>query len=132
MRSRGQILRFAGVGVFVAALYIILYTLLLRIGFAQFAANATAFLLAVAVQYVAQAGFTFGKNLADRAQVARFVAMIVCGLITSALITGLIGPAFGWSDWLSAACVTVVLPVQNYLIMARWVFAQDQEMDPSS
>ena len=116
-----QTLRFGIVGVGVAALYVLLY-----LGFqtvmAQSVANGLAFLIAVAVQYLGQTLFTFRRPLAVPAQIGRFVAMIGCGLVMSALITGMVGPALGWADWMSAVIVTVVLPVQNYLFMKLWVY----------
>ena len=118
-----QILRFALVGGAVAALYVLLYLAFLHLGLPQQVSNAVAFLLAVAVQYVGQAGFTFQTQLNDSAQMTRFAIMILCGLATSALLTGFVGPALALPDWASAVAVTLLLPVQNYLIMTQWVFA---------
>ncbi|WP_370400222.1 GtrA family protein [Sulfitobacter sp. JB4-11] len=115
-------MRFALVGIVVAATYVALYLLFMAVGLTQSLSNAGAFLLAVALQYVGQAGFTFGAKLSDAPQATRFGLMICCGLITSALITGVFGPGIGLPNWLSAVVVTVVLPFQNYLIMTRWVF----------
>lgn len=123
MSGRLRIIRFAVVGASVAALYVLLYLAFLYVGIAQGMANGLAFLIAVAVQYLGQAGFTFAAKLGDGAQMLRFGFMIGLGLITSALVTGLIGPALGWADWLAAVAVTLILPVQNYIVMTRWVFA---------
>ncbi len=120
-------LRFACVGVAVAGLYIALYALFLWLGIAQIVANAVAFLLAVTFQYSAQAGFTFRTSVADTRQFGRFIAMIGCGLITSALITGWIAPSLNIAPVIAAGIVTLVLPVQNYLIMSRWVFKTAQD-----
>ncbi len=117
-----QILRFGVVGVVVAALYVLLY-LLLQPVLSQPAANALAFLIAVGVQYLGQTLFTFRRPLAVSAQIGRFTAMIGAGLLMSALITGWIGPQLGWPHWMSAAMVTVVLPVQNYVFMKLWVYS---------
>jgi putative flippase GtrA len=123
----GTFLRFALVGGLVAMLYIALYLVFLQIGFAQPVANALAFLLAVAVQYVGQAGFTFQSRLNDAPQITRFVLMIGCGLITSAIITGAVGPLLSLPDWAAALAVTLILPLQNYVIMTRWVFAHGSQ-----
>jgi len=125
-------IRFACVGASVAALYIVLYLLFLHVGWAQWIANGVAFLLAVAVQYVGQAGITFKARINDRAQVLRFAVMIGLGLLTSAGITGLLAPMMGLADWLAAGIVTLVLPIQNYVILSRWVFAQGSTwMEPA-
>ncbi|WP_299153560.1 GtrA family protein [uncultured Tateyamaria sp.] len=123
MGHPAKILRFTCVGATVALLYIALYLGLLALAFAQPVANSTAFLLAVAVQYAGQAAFTFRAPLKDGPQITRFVAMIGCGLLSSALITGIAQPALGLPHWGAAVIVTLVLPIQNYLIMSRWVFA---------
>lgn len=133
MRKGGTFLRFALVGAGVAALYIVLYLLFLALGLPQMLANAVAFLTAVAVQYVGQAGFAFRAPLRDGPQALRFALMIGLGLITSALLTGMIGPALEMPDWMAAAVVTLVLPVQNYVIMTRWVFTRTRDqMETSS
>jgi len=119
-----QLLRFAIVGGLVAASYIAFYLVLLSMSVAQPLANATAFLLAVALQYVGQASFTFRQQLADRDQIVRFVCMIGLGLATSAVITGILAPLLRLGDLVAALVVTVVLPVQNYLLLSAWVFQE--------
>ena len=132
MQTRGQIIRFAAVGVAVAGLYVLLYLAFLSVGLAQAIANATAFLLAIAFQYIAQARITFAAPLKNSPQIIRFTAMITAGLITSALITGWIGPAFGVPHWAAAVAVTVILPIQNFLLMSRWVFSPAQKSETPS
>ncbi|MEO0401778.1 MAG: GtrA family protein [Pseudomonadota bacterium] len=127
MTGAHRFIRFAIVGSAVAGLYVLLYLAFLSIGLAQPVANAAAFLLAVAVQYIGQAGFTFQSRLNDAPQITRFAIMIGCGLITSAVITGLVGPALALPHWAAAAIVTIILPLQNYVIMTRWVFAHGSQ-----
>lgn len=129
----GHLIRFAIVGASVAAIYAALYLGLLALGTAQAPANVLAFLIAVAVQYVGQAGFTFGAPLADGGQITRFALMIGLGLATSTLITAWMAPAAGAPDWAAALAVTLLLPVQNYLFMTLWVFANTRpQMDHTS
>ncbi|MBO6776881.1 MAG: GtrA family protein [Marinibacterium sp.] len=118
----GQILRFGVVGVTVAALYVLLYAGLKTV-MVQPVANAVAFLIAVAVQYVGQTVLTFRRPLGVPAQIGRFIAMISAGLVMSAILTGAVGPVLGLADWVAAAAVTVILPVQNYLFMKLWVYS---------
>jgi putative flippase GtrA len=117
-----RISRFALVGVLIAALYVLLYLVLLHIGMPQGRANALAFAIAVTVQYAGQARFTFGRQLADPTQMLRFSVMTGCGFVTSALVTGYIAPAMMLNNWIAAVAVTLILPVQNYLLMTLWVF----------
>ena len=67
-----QLFRFAIVGALVALVYVLAYIALLSLGMNQPLANAVAFLGAIALQYVGQASFTFGKRINDRAQMVRF------------------------------------------------------------
>lgn len=127
MTSGHRLFRFALVGTAVAVLYILLYAGFMALGMPQAIANALAFLVAVAVQYLGQAGLTFDAPWRDRTQALRFAAMIGLGLLTSALITGALGPAFGWHALVSAAVVTLVLPIQNFVIMSRWVFSRRRD-----
>lgn len=121
-----QVLRFALVGGLVALAYVAGYLLLLALSVPQMLANGAAFLAAVALQYVGQAGFTFRRKLADRAQVLRFIVMIGLGLITAAVITGWLAAPLGLSDWAAALSVALILPVQNYIFMTLWVFSKSR------
>jgi putative flippase GtrA len=120
---QSRIIRFAVVGVTVALVYIVLYLTLLAFGMPQLKANLVAFLLAIVLQYVGQTMWTFRRQLAVPDQLGRFLFTVSLGLLVSGLITGTLGPALGWADWVSAAIVTVVLPVQNYLFFRNWVFS---------
>ncbi|MGB7241290.1 MAG: GtrA family protein [Sulfitobacter sp.] len=121
------LLRFAVVGVSVAAIYIVLYLLLVTLGVYQPLANLVAFAVAIAVQYVGQTAWTFGRALGLPDQMFRFACTITLGLIVSSLLTGFVGPTLGWTDWMSALIVTIVLPIQNYLIFRNWVFSAPHE-----
>ncbi|SHK86664.1 Putative flippase GtrA (transmembrane translocase of bactoprenol-linked glucose) [Roseovarius marisflavi] len=123
MRRKGVILRFGVIGVAVAGVYVLLYLALQGLGLPQAGANALAFGIAVLVQYAGQARFTFGRRMADTAQIVRFGVMIALGFVTSAVITGVIAPQMGLADWLAAVTVTVILPVQNFVLMTLWVFS---------
>lgn len=119
----GRIISFALVGVGIALLYVALYLAFLRVGLGQGAANALAFGLAVIVQYAAQARFTFSRQLRDSRQLLRFGVMIAGGFVTSAVITGLVAPYLLLAPWIAAIAVTVILPVQNFVLMTLWVFS---------
>ena len=120
----GQLVRFAIVGIGVALLYVLIYLALLTLGSPQVIANIVAFLLAVAVQYFGHTLFTFRKPLGLPDQIVRFVCTIGLGLFVSTMITGILGPSMGWQNWVSAALVTIILPVQNFLFFKAWVFTE--------
>lgn len=121
------IVRFAIVGVVVAAVYIVLYLMLLAVGLRPVMANLVAFFLAIILQYVGQTVWTFQRPLAVPDQLGRFLVTIGIGFLTSSLITSILGPALGWENWTSAAIVTVVLPMQNYLFFRNWVFSDQNK-----
>ena len=123
------LVRFALVGLGVAALYVVGFLLLLQLGMAKVPANVLAFALAVGVQYIAQAAFTFRKRLNDRSQMARFVCMVGAGLLSATAITSGFGPMLGLSDLSAAVLVTLVLPIQNFFLMKLWVFTHRPTTD---
>ena len=129
--TRSIVFRFAVVGTIVAACYVIFYLTLLALGLSQPFANIIAFLTAVAIQYVGQALWTFRRPLAIPTQIGRFLGTIGLGLVVSALITGVLGPSFGWSSWVSAVLVTLVLPVQNFIFFRIWVFTETETSSES-
>ncbi|MFW8594215.1 GtrA family protein [Cribrihabitans neustonicus] len=122
-RDRSQLIRFCIAGGSVAVLYVLAYAGLLAAGAPQAGANAAAFVLAVAVQYVLQTRWTFRRPLARPGQAARFACTIAAGFAVSALITGALGPALGLAPWLAAAAAAMLLPVQNFIIFRLWVYA---------
>lgn len=130
MERTRQLMRFALVGALVAGLYLLLYLTFLRLGITQVLANALAFLIAVGLQYLGQARFTFRRRLADRPQIFRFAVMITTGLIVSALITGT-APAWGLAPAAAALIVMLWLPLQNYALMSLWVFWKPRTNTPA-
>ncbi len=123
MKKPGIIARYAITGVTVAALYVLLYMGFQALGMARMPANAMAFGIAVAAQYLGQARFTYNRPIADPLQITRFGSMIGAGFVTSALITSFIAPKLGLADSVSAVAVALVLPVQNFIFMTLWVFS---------
>jgi putative flippase GtrA len=101
-KDPAHLIRFAIVGVTVAALYVMLYVGFLSLGLAIWAANALAFGIAVLVQYVGQTAWTFRHQLAEPGQALRFCITIGLGFVTSAILTGLVGSALDWPSWLAA------------------------------
>ena len=120
---RYQLLRYAIVGGSVAVFYVVLYAILMQLGVTQVVANALAFAAAIVVQYLGQAVFTFRRDWAEPGQALRFAVMIGVGFVASAVITGMVGPAFGMPPWTAAAIAAIWLPIQNFIFMKLWVFA---------
>ncbi|RED18014.1 hypothetical protein POI8812_00202 [Pontivivens insulae] len=125
MWSAGRIARFAGVGAFVALLYVSLFLLLVANGLSHPFANAFAFFIAVVAQYCLQAVFTFRQEIKNLYQVVRFSLMILIGLVTSYVITGPIASLMALTPLISSVSTAIVLPVQNFIFMQFWVFVGD-------
>ena len=120
-------LRFAVTGVFVAAIYFMLFPVMKLLSLSTGIANMIAFLTAVLVQYLIQSIWTFRRPAKNIHQARKFAVTILIGLIVSSLIS-LVGKEFLLlNDWWVAAIVVTVLPVINYLAFKLWVFnAPDQ------
>lgn len=125
MGERGQrILRFGVVGIGNTVTYVGGYLLLRTMGLEEAVANCLAFACAVALQYVAHARYTFRTELRNPAQFTRFLTTIGAGLAVSTVITGPVAAVFALPDWLAATVVTIVLPVQNFILMSLWVYSR--------
>lgn len=124
---RHRLIRYGIVGACVAGFYLCVYLGLLAAGLTRVPANLIAFALAVGVSYLGQTVLTFERSTRDAGQALRFAIMVSLGFATSAIITSVIGPGLGLPDWVSAAVVTMTLPLQNYVFMRFWVYARPQE-----
>lgn len=124
-----RVFSFALIGALVAVLYVGLYLTFLRFGLGSGTANGLAFSLAVIMQYVAQARFTFRRQLSDARQMLQFGLMVAGGAVTSALITGGVAPYFMLPPWTAALIVTLILPLQNFVCMSLWVFPKSREQE---
>ncbi|NRB01682.1 MAG: GtrA family protein [Rhodobacteraceae bacterium] len=122
-----EILRYAVVGTSVAIFYVLAYTGLTAVGLSLVVANAVAYGMAILVQYAGQAVYTFRRQFFDAAQASRFFVMTLCGYLAAALITSAIAPALGWPHVQAAVIVAVWIPLQNYIFMKIWVFAQKEK-----
>lgn len=117
-----QLFRFGVTGFLVAVIYVALHAVLAPVGLSPLVANAIAFSSAVAFQFVVQTVWTFRRDLHNAAQAFRFLTVVLLGLGYSSLMTGYVGPLFGYSTVLTAGFVAVTMPALNYLAFRFWVF----------
>ncbi|RED12157.1 GtrA family protein [Pontivivens insulae] len=89
-------------------------------------ANVIAFCCGVLFQYVMQTVWTFRASVRDSRQQARFLGVIVFGLVFSWLATTKMAPVIGYGDRIGAALVIFVLPVFNFALYRFWVFRDQQ------
>ena len=118
-----QWLRFCSIGLFVAALYIVLFIGLTAFGLPVTLANSLSFLTSVVCQYFGQTVWTFRKPAKDRSQTIKFASMIIFGFTYSTLITSVAAVVYDWDEWISATIVVATLPAINFLMMRFWVYA---------
>ncbi|WP_298910525.1 GtrA family protein [uncultured Aliiroseovarius sp.] len=123
--ARLEFLRFAIVGVVVAAVYFFLFIVLIQTRFSEFMANTIAFCIAVGLQYALQATWTFRKNTADPAQARRFLVTIGIGFCLASAISSGLGPLLNWPPAVTAFVVVVTLPISNFILFKLWVFTPD-------
>jgi putative flippase GtrA len=117
------VVRYALVGLLVAAAYLALFLLLRRITSLPVGiVSGIAFIAAVVLQYWAHATFTFERNLRDRVQAARFAVTVGVGFALSTLFVGWVAPSLGICELCALGVVTVTLPILNYVIFLAWVF----------
>lgn len=119
-----ELLRFAVVGVLIAAIYFGLFVSLSQTQLSPIVVNAVSFGIAVAVQYVLQSKWTFKKDAADTAQAGKFLVTISFGFLLSTAISGFVGPFLQWSAPFTAAAVVVIVTVSNFLLFKIWVFTR--------
>jgi len=117
-----RIIRFAIVGVGIAALYALLYALFRFAAIVPWLASLAAFAISVATQYVAHARFTFRSPLDAPGQLPRFVASIGLGAVIATLLTGVVGPQAGLPEAVTVAIVVVALPISNFILFRLWVY----------
>lgn len=124
--SFARVVRFCAVGASVAAVYLAVYLSLVRSGANEALANVLAYAIAIIIQYVAHALWTFKGQAFVPRQILRFCTAVGLGLIVSTLITSAVGPGLAWQDWQSAILVVILLPVFNFMIFSLWVFRGKQ------
>jgi putative flippase GtrA len=119
-----RLARYAIVGAGVAGVFAGLYTGLRAIPLPAWGASLAAFLVAVAVQYVAHTVFTFRSPLRAPGQVGRFAATVTVGGLIAMGTTGLAGPRLGLPDLASLAVAMVLIPLSNFAIFRLWVYRE--------
>ena len=123
MRAFNLYFRYALTGVVVAATYWALTTFLAHVSPApDWSVSAFAFTVAVCLQYVMHAKYTFRSKAAHVSQSRKFILSVFLGYLISFIVTGFAGPYLGLPIGISAAIVVILLPIMNFLLFSLWVF----------
>ena len=125
LRARGGLLsRFALVGLASTGLYFVLALLFAQgFGIGSIAASVGAYALATVFSYLAQKFVTFRSAGAHRAELPRFLALTVLGFGIATALPAL-GDALGWPSIVPFAATCILVPLINFLLLDRWVFAR--------
>jgi putative flippase GtrA len=118
----GRAVRFATVGLAVAALYTVAFALLVEGGMASYAANVAAYCGAIVVQFFGHRHFTYRAGDALRRSVPRFLLANGLGLGFSTACAMLLRDALGVDALTTGAAVSLALAAMNWFVFQRWVF----------
>jgi putative flippase GtrA len=114
--------RFIAMGLVSTGVYFVAILALHALGLTPRRASAAALVLCWGVSWLAQRSFTFRAGETGTAEIVRFVAMSLAGLLLAHLTIVFVHERGGMPLWFAAACVCVAIPVLNFLLMNFWVF----------
>jgi putative flippase GtrA len=118
--------RFAVVGVGATLLYGVLAIALLRAGPVATnpaAASLAAYVVAALFSYAGHKFFTFVSNGSHTFEAPRFAALTLFGLVLSWVLPALLADRLGLPAEVPIALTCVLVPLINYVVLGRWVFA---------
>lgn len=114
--------RFIGMGLISTAAYFCLVMALYAFGLAPTTASFVALVTCWGLSWQLQRNVTFRAGSPSTAEIVRFVAMSLAGLVVAHVTILLVHQWAGLPVWFAFACVCVTIPVMNFLIMNFWVF----------
>ena len=114
--------RFTIVGLLSTYLYLALVLILDVVGITPRWGATIAIVMCWVFSYVMQATVTFRTPIAKRRFLMRFVVMSLIGLAVAQASTIVVHEFLGFSLWVAAFTVCIVIPVINFLLMNFWVF----------
>jgi putative flippase GtrA len=118
--------RFAVVGVGATLVYGVLAVALTRGGPGEAnsaAASFAAYLIAAIFSYAGHKFFTFVSSGSHAFEAPRFAALTLFGLVLSWLLPALLADRLGLPPEIPIVLTCVLVPVINYVVLGRWVFA---------
>lgn len=119
-----QVVRFGISGLSSTVVYFVLTIALVQLaGLDPITASVVGYAISLLFSYLLQSRFTFRVSSDTRAQILRFTVTSLFGFAVSygsmRYFTGMLGLPY----LVGAIVVCLVLPVANYVIFKRWVFA---------
>lgn len=122
-----RLVRFLMVGGVSTSIYAAGTVLLTRVGHGRLTpgeASVLAYLVGAAFSYTAHKLFTFRSDGAHAVAAPRFATSTACGLTLSYGLAEVLSHWLGLPIEVPVAIATILVPVMNYLLLSRWVFAE--------
>jgi putative flippase GtrA len=91
------------------------------------AASLLAYLIAMPVSYLGHKHVTFESDGAHVLEAPRFLASAALGIGISCLVPLAVVNGLGMAPAISIALTCILVPVVNYVVLDRWVFASGEE-----
>lgn len=115
--------RFAAIGIASTAIYAALAFAFSHLGLAATGASVLAFLLAAIFSYAGHKYVTFVSGGRHTFELPRFLALSVAGLAVVSVLPALLTGVLALPAAVPFLLACVVIPVVNYVVLGRWVFA---------
>jgi len=121
-----ELARFGVVGAAATALYAAMAFLLthwLWLGLTPGEASLVAYIVAAAFSYLAHKSVTFLSTGPHRLEGLRFLALSAIGIVVAFAAPSILTGALGFDPIFAILSTCVLVPVINFVVMDRWVFA---------
>lgn len=127
-----RIARFGVVGVLATLVYMTVTFIAVELfGLAAVAASIIGQCTSTLVSYLGHAFYSFGVETDHRTYLWRFLAVAAITFALNGLVTYLLTDVVGVSYRVSIICVSVLIPLTNYICNRFWVFRSGLEAAPS-
>lgn len=124
--AMSEFMRFGVIGIIATALYGALATVLTEwdwAGIEATSASVVAYLVAAIFSYLSHKSITFLSTRSHRVEGPRFVALTLAGLAVAFLAPVMLTDILGLQPIFAILFTCVVVPMMNFVVMDRWVFA---------
>ena len=124
----GGLLRFGGVGVIATLAYVVAYSVLqLALSVEAVFASALAYGVGMAVSWLGQSRWTFGRETVTRSSLPKFVGLSLLGLIVATVAVWVARDVLGIAPVWGAVVTCGLIPLASFAVMNLWVFVSGPE-----
>jgi putative flippase GtrA len=124
-RLLGEPIRFLAVGLTSTAVHVLVGLCVAEFaGWAPWAANIVAFLVAMVVSYVGNSLVTFKVSARRADAFARFAMLSACAFVLNQGIVTIATEMLGWSYIAALGLVVLTVPAATFLLAKYWALAE--------